>query len=182
MNPCRLVKQYGPLAARILIAQLFVIAGFGKLTAFAKAAAFMANKGLPMPEVLLVLTIALELGGGILLILGWKARWVAAALCGFTLIVSIVFHPFWAVEPEVVRNEMNNFMKNLAIMGAMLYIMAYGAGPLSIGPDDREGDAAISAAVSGNRQAPERTTVTAAEFAKGSASKPRGKSSRRKRS
>ncbi len=136
MNPCRLVKQYGPLAARILIAQLFVIAGFGKLTAFAKAAAFMANKGLPMPEVLLVLTIALELGGGILLILGWKARWVAAALCGFTLIVSIVFHPFWAVEPEVVRNEMNNFMKNLAIMGAMFYIMAYGAGPLSLGKDE----------------------------------------------
>jgi putative oxidoreductase len=136
MNSCRLIKHYGPLIARILIAQLFVIAGFGKFAAFPRTAAFLANAGLPMPELLLVLTIALELGGGILLILGWKARWVAAGLFGFTLIATIMFHPFWAVEPELIKNDMNNFMKNLAIMGAMLYIMAYGPGPLSLGKDD----------------------------------------------
>jgi len=135
-NLCNSVQRYGPLMARILIAQLFVIAGIGKLSAFPKTAAFMANSGLPMPDLLLVLTIALELGGGLLLILGWKARWVAAGLFGFTLIATWVFHPFWAVEPQLLRNEMNNFMKNLAIMGAMVYIMAYGPGPLSLGRDD----------------------------------------------
>ena len=135
---CNSIKHYGPLAARILIAQLFVIAGFGKFAAFAKTTAFMANTGLPMPEALLVLTIALELGGGILLILGWQARWIAAAFFGFTLIATYIFHPFWAVEPQMVRGEMNNFMKNLAIMGAMLYIMAYGPGPLSLGKDSRD--------------------------------------------
>ena len=133
---CNFVKHYGPLIARILIAQLFVIAGFGKLAAFPKTAAFMANAGLPIPELLLVLTIALELGGGILLILGWKARWVAAGLFVLTLLVTIKFHAFWAVEPELIKNDMNNFMKNLAIMGAMLYLVAYGPGPLSLGKDD----------------------------------------------
>ena len=133
---CNLVKHYGPLVARILIAQLFVIAGLGKIAAFPRTAAYMANAGLPMPELLLVLAIALELGGGILLILGWKARWIAAGLFGFTLIATWVFHPFWAVEPQQLRSEMNHFMKNLAIMGAMLYVMAYGPGPLSVGRDD----------------------------------------------
>lgn len=141
---CNSVKQYGPLAARILIAQLFVIAGFGMFAAFGKTAAFMASKGMPMAEVLLVLTIALELGGGILLILGWQARWIAAALFGFTLLASCIFLPFWAVEPQFVRSVMNDFMKNLAIMGAMLYIMAYGPGPLSLGKDSCAGDGAGS--------------------------------------
>ena len=140
---CHLVKHYGPLMARILIAQLFVISGFGKLAAFPKTAAFMANAGLPMPELLLVLTIALELGGGVLLILGWKTRWVAAGLFGFTLLATIKFHAFWAVEPELIKSDMNNFMKNLAIMGAMLYIMAYGPGPLSLDKDDRVEDQAV---------------------------------------
>ena len=132
VNATSPVKRYGPLAARVLIAQLFVVAGSGKLMAFAKTAAFMANKGMPMPEALLVAAIALELGGGILLVLGWKARWIAAALFVFTLIATLVFHPFWAVEPQVAKDELNNFMKNLAIMGAMLYIAAYGPGPFSL--------------------------------------------------
>ena len=136
MNPCRLIKRYAPLIARILIAQLFLVAGFGKFAAFPRTVAYLANAGLPIPEVLLVLAIALEFGGGILLILGWKVRWVAAGLFGFTLIATVMFHAFWAVEPEMIKSDMNNFMKNLAIMGAMLYIMAYGPGPLSLGKDD----------------------------------------------
>ncbi len=171
------VQHFGPLAARILIAQLFIISGFGKAAGFAKTAAFMANKGMPMAEHLLVLTIALELGGGILLILGWKARWIAAAFFGFTLAATLVFHPFWAVEPQIVTSELNNFMKNFAIMGGLLYIMAYGAGPFSLGRDDSAGGAAVSAPVSGNRQTLEDT----AEFAKGSRNETRGKSKRRKK-
>ena len=136
MYPCNLVKHYGPLLARILIAQLFVISGFAKYAAFAKTAAYMANKGLPMADLLLVLTITLEFGGGILLMLGWKARWVATAFFGFILITTYVFHPFWATDAQLVKSDINDFMKNLAIMGAMLYIMAYGPGPLSIGKDD----------------------------------------------
>ncbi len=133
---CGLVKRFGPLAARVLIAQLFVIAGLGKMTAFPKTAAYMANHSLPMPEVLLVLTIVIEFGGGLMLILGWKARWVAAAMCGFTLIATVIFHPFWGIEPQLLKSALNDFMKNLAIMGGLLYVVAYGAGPLSLGKDD----------------------------------------------
>ena len=129
------VQRYGPLVARVLIAQLFVVAGIGKLVAFAKTAAFMANKSLPMPEALLVATIVLEVGGGVLLVAGWKTRWVAAALFAFTLIATLVFHPFWAVEPQLAKDDLNNFMKNLAIMGAVLYIVVYGPGPYSLDKD-----------------------------------------------
>ena len=129
------VQRYGPLVARVLIAQLFVVAGIGKLVAFAKTAAFMANKSLPMPEALLVATIVLEVGGGVLLVAGWKTRWVAAALFAFTLIATLVFHPFWAVEPQLAKDDLNNFMKNLAIMGAVLYIVVYAPGPYSLDKD-----------------------------------------------
>lgn len=133
---CDFVKKFGPLGARLLMAQLFIIAGLGKMAAFPKTAAYMANHGLPLPEVLLVLTILVEFGGGWMLILGWKARWVAAALFLFTLFATVIFHPFWGIEPQMLKSALNDFMKNLAIMGGLLYVVAYGAGPLSLGKDD----------------------------------------------
>lgn len=129
---CEWVKKYAPLAARILLAQLFIISGIGKLGHFAATAAYMASVGLPAAKALLVLTIALEIGGGVLLIVGWQARWVAAAFCAFTLLATFIFHPFWNTEPAGVTTQLNNFMKNLAVIGGMLYVMAYGAGPLSL--------------------------------------------------
>ena len=129
---CELLQKYGPLAARILLAQLFIISGIGKIARFAGTASFMAGAGLPAANVLLLATIALEVGGGILLVLGWQARWVATALCGFTLVATVIFHPFWNSDPASALSQLNNFMKNLAIMGGMLYVMAYGAGPLSL--------------------------------------------------
>lgn len=129
---CELLQKFGPLAARILLAQLFIISGVGKIGGFAGTAGFIAGAGLPAASVVLVLVIALEVGGGILLIAGWQARWVAAALFCFTFLATMIFHPFWNSDPAGVFNQMNNFMKNLAIMGGMLYVMAYGAGPLSV--------------------------------------------------
>ena len=129
---CDLLQKYGPLAARILLAQLFIISGIGKIGHFAGTAAYMAGMGLPMANVLLALTIALEVGGGALLIAGWQTRWLATAFCGFTLLATFIFHPFWNTDPAGVTSQLNNFMKNFAIMGGMLYVMAYGAGPLSL--------------------------------------------------
>jgi putative oxidoreductase len=131
-HACEIVQKYGPLAARVLLAQLFIISGAGKIGGFAGTAGFMAGAGLPLPNVLLTLTIALEVGGGILLVLGWQARWVATAFFGFTFLSAVIFHPFWNSDAASVFSQMNNFMKNLAIMGGMLYVMAYGAGPLSL--------------------------------------------------
>jgi putative oxidoreductase len=126
------LQKYGPLIARVLLAQLFLVSGFGKVMSFAKTAGLMATVGLPMPTVLLVLTIALELGGGALLVLGWQARWVAAALFVFTFLTAVVFHAFWNAPPAQFTGQLNNFMKNVSIMGGMLYVIVYGAGPLAL--------------------------------------------------
>ena len=129
---CELLQKYGPLAARILLAQIFIVSGIGKIGGFAGTAGFMAGAGLPFAPVLLTLTIALELGGGILLVLGWQARWVAAAFFGFTFLTAMIFHPFWNSDPASIFGQMNNFMKNLAIMGGLLHLYAFGPGHFSI--------------------------------------------------
>ena len=129
------LEHYGPLAARVLLAQVFIVSGFGKLKAFTATASFMANLGIPASQTMLVLTIALELGGGALLVLGWQARWLAIAFFGFTFITAVVVHPFWSAEAQSVGGQLNNFMKNLAIMGGMLYVVIHGPGPLSLGGD-----------------------------------------------
>lgn len=118
--------------ARILLAQVFIIAGIGKIARFAGTSALMAGVGFPAANMLVALVIALEVGGGLFLVIGWQARWVAAAFCGFTLLATMVFHAFWNYDPASVLNQLNNFMKNLAIIGGLLYVVAYGAGPFSI--------------------------------------------------
>jgi putative oxidoreductase len=137
MQQCRqILERYGPVVARVLLAQVFIISGIGKIKGFAATAALMGNLGLPASQLLLVLTIALEIGGGLALILGWRARWIALAFMAFTLLASVVVHPFWSVEPSSFGAQLNNFMKNLAIMGGMLYVVIHGPGPLSLGKDD----------------------------------------------
>ena len=125
---CQFVTKYGPLVGRVLLALIFIIAGWNKITGFEGTAGYMASKGLPMTEVLLLLTILIELGGGLLILIGWQARWAALAIFLFLIPVSVIFHPFWA-NPE----EFNSFFKNLAIMGGMAYIVSHGPGPLSLG-------------------------------------------------
>ena len=130
-----MIKQITPLLGRVLLALIFILSGFHKLTGLDGTAAYMAMHGLPMPQVLLVATIAVELGGGLMLLLGWHARIAAAALFLFLIPTTLIFHAFWAVNPSDVmalQNQMNHFMKNLAIMGGMLYVLAYGSGPLSL--------------------------------------------------
>lgn len=127
---CKLLKQFGPLLGRALLSVIFIIAGYKKIFGFAGSAGYMASKGLPMTEVLLVMTIIIELGGGIMILLGWQARWAATAIFLFLIPVTIIFHPV------TVTDQFNAFMKNLAIMGGMLYIMVYGSGAYSLGSDN----------------------------------------------
>jgi putative oxidoreductase len=129
------LEYYGPVLARVLLAQAFIVSGIGKFKGFAATAALMGNLGLPAPQLLLVLTLILELGGGVLLILGWQARWLALAFFGFTFLTAVVVHPFWSAEPASFIGQLNNFLKNLAIMGGMLYVAVHGPGPLSLGKD-----------------------------------------------
>ncbi|MDX1488587.1 MAG: DoxX family protein [Acidiferrobacterales bacterium] len=122
------IQPLGLLLGRVLLAYIFVVAGFGKIGRFSDTAAYMASKGLPISEVLLVATIVIELIGGLMIALGWKARWAALAIFVFLIPTTLVFHAFWAVDPEQVRAQTIQFNKNLAIMGGMLYIAIVGSG------------------------------------------------------
>jgi putative oxidoreductase len=123
----KLAEQYGPFVGRIMLALLFLISGLNKLTGFEGTAQYMASKGLPMVPVLLAISMIIELGGALLIIIGWHARWAALAISLWVIPVTLVFHPFW-VDPK----QLWVFWKNVAIMGGMLYIMAYGSGPFSV--------------------------------------------------
>jgi len=121
-----------PAIGRVLLALIFVWSGFGKIGGFAGAAGYIASKGLPLPEVAASLAIVVELGGGLLLLVGWKARWAATALALFTLAAAFLFHNYWAVPADMAQNQMIHFMKNLAMAGGLFYAAAYGAGPWSV--------------------------------------------------
>lgn len=120
------------IAARLLMSLIFIIAGFGKLTGFSGTVGYFASMGLPMPNLLVPLVILIELGGGLALLVGFKARWAAAVLALFSIGSALVAHTNFA-DPE----QMNNFMKNLAMAGGFLMFVRYGAGAPSI--DDKSG-------------------------------------------
>jgi putative oxidoreductase len=110
--------------ARILMALIFVVAGLRKLLAFGATAGYFAKLGLPMPEVLVVLTIALELIGSAALIAGWHVRVVAAAMALFTIAAAAVGHQFWAVaDPAAFSAQLNHFLKNVAMVGGFLLLI-----------------------------------------------------------
>jgi putative oxidoreductase len=133
-------ERYTPLAGRILIAVIFLLSGLGKLGNWGGTASMMASKGLPLVPLLLPLTVLFELGGGLSVLLGFKARIGAIALILFLIPVTLVFHDFWAVQGPQRQMQMINFLKNVAIMGGLAYVVAFGAGPLSI--DARAGERA----------------------------------------
>ncbi len=113
--------------SRLLMAAIFIWAGLGKISGSAGTQAFMASKGLPAVELLFYLTVALEVLGGLALIVGYRTTWVAAALAAFTLLTAVVFHTQFDD-----RNQMVHFMKNLAIVGGLLHIMVMGPGRVSM--------------------------------------------------
>lgn len=137
---CKWVQQYGPLIGRLLLSNLFIVAGFKKITGFAGTAGYMAAK---MPsldpnliKIMLVLTIAIELGGGLMILVGWQARWVATIIFLWMIPVTYLFHAYWGLPPDQMQMQFIQFQKNLAIMGALLLIVAQGTGPYSLGRDN----------------------------------------------
>ncbi len=119
------------IVARVLLALMFVIAGFGKLTNIDGTAGYVASGGLPFPAVLAVVVGLLELFGGLAIIAGFKARWAALALALFTIAASLLFHKFWAVPAEQQMVQQLLFMKNMAVAGGLFLLTALGAGNLS---------------------------------------------------
>lgn len=114
------------LAARILLAQIFLISGIGKLGAgYAGTQGYMEAMGLP--GMLLPLVIALEIGGGLALITGLLTRWAALALAGFCIVSALIFHRDFADQIQMIM-----FMKNFAMAGGLLLLYVHGAGAFSV--------------------------------------------------
>lgn len=110
------------LVARVLMAYIFIVAGWGKVTANQATAAYMESMG--VPAALLPMTILVELGGGLALLFGFQARFAALGLAVFSLITAFLFHG--SAEDGI------NFMKNLAMTGGLFFLMLHGAGRFSL--------------------------------------------------
>lgn len=124
--------DWAALVGRILLSIMFIISGFNKIGGFEGTAGYIASKELPMPQILAVLTILVELGGGIMILIGWKARWAALALAGFVLLAAFLFHSFWAMPEAQKMAQSQSFWKNITIGGGMLMVLAFGPGRLSL--------------------------------------------------
>ncbi len=113
------------LAGRVLLGHIFLLAGINKISAYEGTAGYMEAMG--VPGMLLPLVILLEIVGGLALIIGFKARWAAIALAGFTVLAAVLFHADFSDQTQMIL-----FMKNWAITGGLLLVYVYGAGELSI--------------------------------------------------
>lgn len=111
------------LVGRASLGALFAVSGINKLFGFAYVAGWMASAGVPAANLLLAVTIAIEVIGGVMLITGYKARIAAVAIALFLIPVTLVFHAFWNIDAASVQNEMSQFLKNLAIFGGMLLVI-----------------------------------------------------------
>jgi putative oxidoreductase len=120
------------IAARVLLALMFVLAGVSKFADLGGTAAYIASAGLPLPGVLAFATAALEVLGGLAIMVGFQARWAALALAGFTLLATLLFHNFWAVPADAQYVQQLMFMKNLSVAGGLLLQVALGAGHASV--------------------------------------------------
>lgn len=120
------------VVGRVLLALMFIMAGFSKLGNISGTAGYIASGGLPIASVLAVVVGLLELLGGIAIAIGFQARWAALALGLFTLAASLLFHKFWAVAPDQAYVQQLMFMKNLSVAGGLFIVAALGAGPVSV--------------------------------------------------
>jgi len=122
-----------PLVGRIFIGLIFLVAGVRKVMGFAGTVAYLAKLGFPAPEVMAVIAIIIEIGGSLLLIVGWRARWAAWLLVLFVAIAAFAAHRFWELtDPGQFNNQMNHFLKNLSLIGGLLYVATFGPGSASV--------------------------------------------------
>jgi len=128
------IQNLTVLAGRILLGLLFVLSGFGKISGFDGTVGYIAAQHLPLPALLAVLTIVVELGGGLALVTGLWTRQAALVLAGFTLLTAFVFHAFWSAADAASAMQQIQFLKNLSIAGGLLVLAAFGPGRLSLAP------------------------------------------------
>ncbi|HTZ70055.1 MAG TPA: DoxX family protein [Acetobacteraceae bacterium] len=129
------LQTYLPPAGRLLLSGIFVWAGFGKLMNPGGTAQFFASDGVAAPGIMVWVAIAIELLGGLAILVGFKTRWAALVLAAWCLITGFAVHLAAArggAAAAVATDNMIHFYKNLAMAGGLLYVAAFGAGVLSV--------------------------------------------------
>ena len=122
-----MLTRYLPFIGRLLIGLPFAMSGLSKLAAYGPTTAMIGAAGLPFPPLAFLVAVAVELGGGVLLVLGYRVRPVAIAMAAFSLATAIFFHNNFADQDQMIH-----FLKNVMMAGGLLQIFAFGAGALSL--------------------------------------------------
>lgn len=125
------LQNWFALIGRIFVSLIFIIAAIQKIMQYHAMAGMLEQMGVPSSQWLLILAIIFELGGGLLVFFGWFARFGAILLFVFVVVATFLFHSFWAFQGGAMINQVHYFFKSLSICGALLYIMAFGAGNYS---------------------------------------------------
>jgi putative oxidoreductase len=120
------------LIGRALLALLFIPSGFSKIAGFAGTVGYIASKGVSFPEVAAAAAVVVELVLGIMLLVGFKARWAALGIAIFTFVITFIFHNFWAIEGAAKMMQQQAFFKNIAVVGGLLLVAAFGPGGWSV--------------------------------------------------
>ncbi|MBF5089919.1 DoxX family protein [Novosphingobium sp. NBM11] len=126
-RPGTSASDVAALAGRILLAAIFVLSGLSKVAAPAGTIGYIASAGLPLPQIGLAIAVIVELGGGLALVAGFRARFVAAVLALFSLATALAFHNHLADQ-----NQFIHFFKNVAMAGGLLQVVAFGAGRFAL--------------------------------------------------
>jgi putative oxidoreductase len=124
-----------PLIGRVLLSLIFVVSGVGKLALPGATMGYIASAGLPLPLLGYIVAVVVELGGAAMLLAGYRARWAALALALYSVVAALAFHHDFGDQ-----NQFIHFLKNLAIAGGLLQLVAFGSGSFSL--DRRRGAAA----------------------------------------
>jgi len=120
------------VVGRVLLSAIFLMSGLHKITAWSQTASGMKAEGMVAVPVFLAGAIVLELAGGLSVLLGFKARFGALLLIVFLIPTTLIFHDFWQYSGDQMQNQMQHFMKNLAILGGLFIVLALGAGGVSV--------------------------------------------------
>jgi putative oxidoreductase len=121
-----------PLIGRILMSVIFILSGIMKLMDWHMMAGMMASKGFPIPSAMLAGAVIVEILGGLCLLFGFKVRIAAFIMFLYLVPTTLMFHNFWAFQGAARMDNQAHFLKNLAIMGGLLMLAAYGPGKLSV--------------------------------------------------
>jgi putative oxidoreductase len=124
VTPC---FDWADVLGRIGLALLFIWSGYTKLAYMAANVGYMKAYGMPAAELLIWPAALFELVAGAMLVLGWKTRWAALALAVYSAIAALIFHRYWSVPVDQMLDQQTHFMKNVAIVGGLLFVFAHGS-------------------------------------------------------